>query len=58
MTKIYALLISITLIVYMVATPVFAGGDKNHGSVGQGNVDQGNTADAPGDNAQGNQVDP
>jgi hypothetical protein len=41
-------------------SPVYAGGDKNHGDVGQGEVDQGDTGsdtgNAQGDDAQGNQV--
>ncbi|PLY04219.1 MAG: hypothetical protein C0622_03155 [Desulfuromonas sp.] len=44
----------------LAGAPVFAGGDKNHGDVGQGEVDQGDiggdVGSAPGDNAQGNQT--
>jgi hypothetical protein len=62
MKKFYVLLISMALVLSMALTPVFAGGGKNHGSEGPGTVDQGDiggeTADAPGNNAQDNQVDP
>jgi len=41
--------------------PVYAGGGKNHGDVGDGSVNQGEagseTAPSPGDDAQGYQVD-
>ena len=58
MKKFFALFVSVALILSMAVSPVFAGGGKEHGDVGQGTTDQGDTADAPGDDAKGNQVDP
>ena len=61
MKKIYAILISLALLMSVAIAPVYAGGDKNHGDVGVGEVDQGDTGsdtgEAEGDNAQGKQVD-
>jgi hypothetical protein len=48
--------IALAFTVSLSVSPVFSGGDKNHGDVGQGSTDQGTTADAPGDNAQDNQA--
>jgi hypothetical protein len=48
--------IALVFTVSMSVSPVFAGGGKNHGDVGQGSTDQGTTADAPGDDAQDNQA--
>ena len=60
MKKFVTLMISLTLLASVAIAPVYAGGDKNHGDVGQGSVDQGDTGSdvgsAPGDNAQGNQA--
>mgnify|MGYP001818409602 CR=1 FL=1 len=58
MKKICMLTVAAVFILSMVVSPVSAAGGKNHGNVGQGAVDQGQTADAPGYNAQGNMVDP
>ena len=59
MKKVFALLMSCFLILSLAVAPGFAGGGKNHGDVGQGTVDQGDTGsdtgNAQGDNAQGNQ---
>ena len=59
MKKIFVILISLALLATVAITPVYAGGDKNHGDVGQGEVDQGDTGsdtgNAIGDNAQDNQ---
>jgi len=61
MKKIYAILISLALLMSVAMAPVYAGGDKNHGDVGEGTVDQGvtgsDTGEAEGDDAQDNQVD-
>ncbi len=60
MKKVFAILISLALFTSVAIAPVYAAGDKNHGDVGQGTVDQGDTGsdtgNAPGDDAQGNQV--
>lgn len=60
MKKLFAMMVVLALLTVAAITPVYAGGDKNHGSVGQGDVDQGDTGsdtgNAPGDNAQGNQA--
>lgn len=55
MKKISVLFVS--LIFSLIVSPVFAGGGKNQGDVGIGSVDQGDTVDAPGSDAPGNQVD-
>ena len=59
MKKLVAICLSLMLAVSLAAVPAHAGGDKNHGDVGQGSVDQGDTGsdtgNASGDNAQGNQ---
>ena len=56
------LFVSLVFVLGLVTSPVFAGGGKQHGDVGNGVVDQGTTgkdvASAPGNNAQGNMVDP
>jgi|GEM_PF-1444096 len=60
MKKALAVLFSLTLLTILAVAPVYAAGDQNHGDVGQGTVDQGDTGsetgNAPGDNAQGNQA--
>ena len=60
MKKVITILISLALLTSFAMTPVYAGGDKNHGEVGQGEVDQGETGsatgNASGDDAQGNQA--
>ncbi|NNK97296.1 MAG: hypothetical protein HKP41_23320 [Desulfobacterales bacterium] len=53
MKKICAFFASLVFILSLAVSPVFAGGDKNHGDVGVGTVDQGETGDEKG-NAQGN----
>ncbi|RLC04999.1 MAG: hypothetical protein DRH90_07235 [Deltaproteobacteria bacterium] len=61
MKKIYAILISLALLMSVAIAPVYAGGGKNHGDVGEGTVSQGDagsdTCAAPGDDAQDNQVE-
>ncbi|MFC1877903.1 hypothetical protein ACFL2E_11645 [Thermodesulfobacteriota bacterium] len=61
MKKIFAILISLALLMSVAIAPVYAGGDKNHGDVGAGTVDQGDTGSdtglADGDDAQDKQVD-
>ena len=60
MKKICALFVSLVFVLSLVVSPVFAGGGKNQGDVGQGTVDQGDTGNetaSPGSDAQGNQVD-
>lgn len=60
MKKIYAILISLALLMSVVLAPVYAGGGKNHGSEAQDQaaVNQGEfgNGDSPGDNALGNQA--
>ena len=60
MNKTVSILITAAIISIMALSPVYAGGDKNHGDVGQGEVDQGgigsDTGNAQGDDAQDNQV--
>jgi hypothetical protein len=62
MKKIFAILISLVLLMSVAIAPVYAGGGKNHGEVAQDQaaVDQGDTGDdtgnAIGDDAQENQV--
>ncbi len=43
MRKVMSLLIAVTLVVSMAVSPVFAGGGKNRGDFGAGEVDQGKT---------------
>lgn len=61
MKKIISFLAALTLVFSLIVTPAVASGGKNHGDVGQGAVDQGDTgADtgkAMGDDAQDNQSD-
>ena len=60
MKKIYAVLISLALLMSVAIAPVYAGGGKNHGDVGAGTVDQGDTGNDEksfGSDAQGYQVD-
>jgi hypothetical protein len=61
MKKAIAIMITAASLSLFGLSPVYAGGDKNHGDVGQGEVDQGetgsDTGNAQGDDAQGNQVD-
>lgn len=60
MKNVIFFLAALTLIFSLVVTPVVASGGKNHGEVGQGTIDQGDTgADtgkAMGDDAQDNQA--
>jgi hypothetical protein len=60
MKKKYAILISLALLMSVALAPVYAGGDKNQGDVGDGVVDQGDTGsdtgNALGDDAQDKQV--
>lgn len=56
MKKVLVLFVSVALIFTMTVSPVFAAGGKNHGDVGTGSVDQGDSADAPGADAQGRQA--
>ena len=60
MKKFCALFVSLVFVLSLVVSPVFAGGGKNQGDVGQGTVDQGDTGSedaSPGSDAMGNQVD-
>jgi hypothetical protein len=43
MRKLMSLLIAVTLVVSMAVSPVCAGGGKNRGDAGAGEVDQGET---------------
>ena len=52
MKKFFVVFVFLTFVVSIVSGPVFAAGGKNQGSVGSGSVDQGDTADAPGSDAQ------
>ncbi len=57
MRKFFVVFVFLTFVVSIVSGPVFAGGGgQNQGSVGSGSVDQGETADAPGSDAQDKQV--
>ncbi len=60
MKKLFTILISLTLLMFVALAPVYAGGGQNQGDVGQGEVDQGDiggeTGQAPGSDAQGNQT--
>ena len=65
MKKICTLFVSLVVVLGLAVSPVFAGGGKNHGTDGEGEVVQGDTGgdasatkvEAPGFNAQGNMVD-
>ena len=61
MKKFLAIVMSLSLLLGVAITPIYAAGGKNHGDVGQGEVDQGDTGsdtgNASGDDAQGNQAD-
>jgi hypothetical protein len=60
MRKICALFVSLIFVFCLVVSPVFAGGGKNQGDVGQGTADQGDIGNedaSPGSDAMGNQVD-
>ncbi len=60
MKKCFTLLVSLVFVLSLVVSPVFAGGGKNQGDVGQGTVDQGDIGNedvSPGSDAMGNQVD-
>ena len=60
MKKVFAILISLALLMSVAIAPVYAGGGKVQGDDGQGTVSQGeNGSDdaSPGDDAMGNQVD-
>ena len=61
MKKLFTILISLAFLTSVAIAPVYAAGGKNHGDVGQGEVDQGDTGsdigNAPGSDAQGNQTD-
>ena len=60
MKKVFTILISLALLTSVAIAPVYAGGDQNHGDEGTGEVDQGDTGgdtgNAQGDDAQGNQA--
>ena len=60
MKKLVYMLISLTILTSVAIAPVYAGGDKNQGDKGIGEVDQGETGSttgsAPGNDAQGNQA--
>lgn len=43
MKKLFALIFALTLFVGVAASPLWAAGGKNHGSLGEGSVDQGDT---------------
>jgi hypothetical protein len=59
MKKFWVLFLSLVFAFSLIVQPVFAGGGKNQGDVGQGGVNQGEvgSGSSPGDDAQGNQVD-
>ncbi len=61
MKKTIAILMSFALFAGIAISPVYAAGGKNHGDVGKGETDQGDTGsdtgDAQGDDAQDNQAD-
>jgi hypothetical protein len=56
MKKVFTILISLALLTSVAIAPVYAGGDQNHGDVGTGTTDQGDTGNASGDDVQGNQA--
>jgi len=59
MKKVFTILISLVFLTSVAIAPVYAGGGKNHGDVGQGEVgqDELGNGSSPGDNNQGNQAD-
>ena len=60
MKKVITLMVSLVLLFSVAIAPVWAGGGKTQGDVGQGTVDQGDTGSddaSPGSDAMGNQVD-
>jgi opacity protein-like surface antigen len=60
MKKVFAILISLALLMSVAIAPVYAGGGKVQGDEGQGTVSQGDNGSddaSPGDDAMGNQVD-
>ncbi len=61
MKKVFLILISLAFITSVAIAPVYAAGGKNHGDVGSGEIDQGDTGsdtgNALGADAQGNQAD-
>ena len=61
MKKAIAIRIAATFLSIIALSSVYASGDKNHGDVGIGEVDQGETGNdmgnAQGDDAQANQAD-
>ena len=61
MRKFLTIVMSLSLLLCVAITPVYAAGGKNHGDVGTGEVDQGetgsDTGNASGDDAQDNQTD-
>ena len=60
MKKVITLMVSLVLLFSVAIAPVWAGGGKNQGDVGQGSVDQGDNGNedaSPGSDAMGNQVD-
>ena len=60
MKKVFTILISLALLMSVAIAPVYAGGGKVQGDVGQGTADQGDTGSedaSPGSDAMGNQVD-
>jgi len=59
MKKLFTLTVVLAFIVGIAVSPIWAAGGKNHGSVGSGDVNQGDVVNgtSPGDDAKGNQVD-
>ena len=61
MKNITTLCLALLMAITLAATPAFSAGGKEQGDVGAGSVDQGATGsdvgNAPGADAQGNQVD-
>jgi hypothetical protein len=59
MKKLFALTFILAFIVGVAVSPLWAAGDKNHGDVGSGQVEQGGAGfgSSPGDNAEGYQAD-
>ena len=59
MKKVITLMVSLAFLFGVAIAPVWAGGGKNQGDVGMGQVDQGDTGSedaSPGSDAMGNQV--
>ena len=60
MRKFFTVVMSLVLLLSVAIAPVYAGGDKNQGDAGVGEVDQGDTGsdtgNAAGDDAQDNQA--